>query len=148
MTTTNHPPRLKRNDPQMAHLPTLLTADAGTWSSLTDSDKLFIPSQSEFMESSIPRSPQIGLWLCAFPNALTPRVLPWCCQGHFRGMERVRLNLENDRNKGMFTHPATNCLNSLPSNLLPTVIDLSKNFTGSNCFQWHDQDCRMIINLL
>lgn len=73
MTTTNHPSKRRRNDTQMVHLPTPLTTDTGTWSSLTDSDKLFIPSQSEFVESYIPQSPQIGLWLCAFPKALTPQ---------------------------------------------------------------------------
>lgn len=153
MATTNHPPKLKRNDTQMAHLPTPLTADAGTWSSLTDSDKLFIPSQSEFVESSIPQSPQIGLWLCAFPMALTPEPYRGYVNDTSEAWSVSASAPEDDRNGGMFTLLATNCLHSHPTNLLPTVIELSNDVAQvrtvcKSSFSNMNKDCRMIISIM
>lgn len=152
MTTTNHPPKVRSNDTQMAHLPTPLMADAGTRSSLTDSDKLFIPSQSEFVESGIPQSPQIGLWPCAFPQALTPQPYRGYVNDTLEAWSVSVSAQEDDRNGGMFTLLATNCLDIRPTNLLQRALDPSRDFaqvkTSQKCFQYHNQSLIISTSIL
>lgn len=144
MTITNHLPKPRRNDPQMAHVPTPLTADAGTFS-----DKLFIPGCSEFVESSIPQSPQIGLWLWAFPKALTPKPYRVYVSDTLEAWSVSAPVPRTTETGGMFTLLATNCLNSHPTNPLPTFTELSKDLRRlklrQNYFSNTIRNCRADI---